>query len=338
MLPQYQTFPDTRGHSDSLAKLECLRLPESLEGKSVLDVACNEGFFCQEAWQRGASRVVGIDKVPGFIERASERDPQTEYRVLDWSRIEELGWRFDVILLLSALHYAERPRRLLRQLFDMLTPDGMLVLECGIAPGRKPKWVRVDRPRGDTVLHPTRGMVMNAIPGAVVRELGPSVPQPGDPVDRFAFRITRVKPIVMLVSGRSGSGKSTLARSLTSDNVAVVSVDHLVWTLPQWCADPQLVALREAVDYKRNQIGRIADAIAAAGAADAFAEQVLESAGAFPREVPVTLMEGYALGCGGMEAAFAKRLVARGAFVWHVTPDAKRPLLLGGASRSKPAA
>src|SRR5438067_1006241 len=38
-----------------------LIFPESLVGKTVLDVGCALGYFCFEAEARGAARVVGIE-------------------------------------------------------------------------------------------------------------------------------------------------------------------------------------------------------------------------------------------------------------------------------------
>ena len=46
-----------------------------LKGLSVLDLGCNEGFFCGEALRQGARRVVGIDRSGQSIERAKKRFP-----------------------------------------------------------------------------------------------------------------------------------------------------------------------------------------------------------------------------------------------------------------------
>ena len=138
---QYQSFRSARGHSDSKAKLKSLRLPRRLDSMAVLDIGCNEGFFCQEAWRRGAARIVGVDKDAQFIARARERDARTDYRQIDWSELDRLGETFDLVLLLSSLHYARDPNRLLLDAFELLKPDGSLIVEAGVAPGRRPAWV-----------------------------------------------------------------------------------------------------------------------------------------------------------------------------------------------------
>jgi SAM-dependent methyltransferase len=179
----YQSFPNAPGDSDSVAKLAALQLGD-LTGRSFLDVACNEGFFCQEAWRRGASRVVGIDSNPEFIERARRKDPDTDYRVMDWANLSSLEETFDVILLLSALHYAAQPEKLLSDIVDLLHPDGVFILECGVAPPfvksievERPKWVKVQRADGGVVHHPTSLMLKKVLEGplkrAALREIGP---------------------------------------------------------------------------------------------------------------------------------------------------------------------
>lgn len=53
-MSNYQTFVDRPGVSRSSEKLDGIKLPADLTGKSVLDLGCNEGFFSLEAKRRGA--------------------------------------------------------------------------------------------------------------------------------------------------------------------------------------------------------------------------------------------------------------------------------------------
>src|SRR5687768_9381221 len=69
----YQSHADKPGVSKSDEKLAALHMPASLIGKRVLDLGCNEGFFCFDAKRRGAARVVGVDRNEGFINTANER-------------------------------------------------------------------------------------------------------------------------------------------------------------------------------------------------------------------------------------------------------------------------
>lgn len=138
----YQSFPWQAGDSDSVGKLCSLFLPD-LKGKRVLDVGCNTGFFCGWAAYKQAAYVKGIDRNPDFLREAKKWFPSCKFRYGDW---QDLGsGTYDVILFLSALHYAEDQEKMVAQLVEHLAPDGVLVLELGIAPGEEDSFVKVQR-------------------------------------------------------------------------------------------------------------------------------------------------------------------------------------------------
>ena len=120
-MAQYQSFPDATGDSRTLEKLKALKLPD-LAGRDFLDVGCNEGFFCGFAKFAGAQRSVGIDRSAAFIARARQRFPACDILERDWNRLPE--GPFDVVLLASALHYADDQAALVHRLVDLLAPDG----------------------------------------------------------------------------------------------------------------------------------------------------------------------------------------------------------------------
>src|SRR5262245_52791248 len=45
-------------------------LPENLDGRSLLDVGCNGGFYMVEAKRRGAGRVLGVDAARHHVNQA----------------------------------------------------------------------------------------------------------------------------------------------------------------------------------------------------------------------------------------------------------------------------
>lgn len=319
----YQSFPEARGSSDSETKLKRLRLPPDLTGRSVLDIGCNEGFFCQEAWRRGARRVVGIDNNPHWIERARQRDSKTDYRVTGWDSLSGLEEKFDLILLLSALHYADDPQRLLDDAMRLLSPDGVLVLECGIVDGLEAEWVRVERPVGDAVYHPTRPILSQTFNDAVVREMGPSVAQRGDPIERCVFHITAFKPIVLLISGVSRSGKTALVRKLAHGAHVSIGLDGLLTSMPTWCRDEWLMSLWHSQPFKLpERIDGLVDFLSTHDAEGRLVEEILSTHPAFAddRTPGITLIEGFALSRGSFLAWFVARLKERGYYVWHAEP------------------
>jgi len=53
-------------------RVDIMELPESLKGKTVLDIGCSLGAFCLEAKERGADRVVGLDISEDIIDKAKD--------------------------------------------------------------------------------------------------------------------------------------------------------------------------------------------------------------------------------------------------------------------------
>lgn len=229
-MAQYQSFPGTAGDSRSLDKLKALRFPE-LKGRSFLDVGCNEGFFCGFAQFATAARVVGIDRNDEFIRRAQARFPGCTFLVRDWDSLP--GGPFDVILLASALHYAEDQPALIRHLVDCLTPNGVLVLELGIVPSDKAEWITVKRGI-DQRQFPTMPMLTKLFEDYAWKWMGPSVTQSGDPVPRHVVHVSRRLPIAYLLMQAPASGKSTIAKRLFARaGVHVVSGDATLLRIAQ---------------------------------------------------------------------------------------------------------
>jgi tRNA (mo5U34)-methyltransferase len=95
----------------------------SLGGRAtVLDLACNEGWFSHRALEWGAQRVLALDVRPGNIRRAELlRDhyeipaDRLEFRQADIFALDaaRLG-QFDVVLLLGLLYHVEDPMGALR--------------------------------------------------------------------------------------------------------------------------------------------------------------------------------------------------------------------------------
>jgi tRNA (mo5U34)-methyltransferase len=131
----------TRGlEPDTPKKLDRLRLPRDLTGKTVLDVGTWDGFFAYEAERRGASRIVATDhhawNAPGWGDagfRCAHRafgssvEPQ-DVDVLDHSP-ERLG-TFDVVLFLGVLYHMRHPLLALERMAAMT--GELLVLETHV--------------------------------------------------------------------------------------------------------------------------------------------------------------------------------------------------------------
>ena len=229
-MARYQSFPGAPGDSRSLEKLKHLKLP-ALDGKRFLDVGCNEGFFCGYALFDGAARSVGVDRSAGFIERAKQRYPGCEFICRGWEDLPP--GPFDVILLASALHYAEDQPALIQSLIERLAPNGVLVLELGIASSQESEWVRVKRGI-DERYFPSMPKLKDVLKDHAWKWLGPSILQDGDPVPRHVIHVHRRRPLAYLLMEPPGYGKTTIAAALfPGDNLPIVSGDDLLQRIAQ---------------------------------------------------------------------------------------------------------
>ena len=217
----YQSFPWQAGDSRSFEKLVALYLP-ALKGKSLLDVGCNAGFFCGWAAFQGAVKVKGIDSNPAFIDQARLWFEDCSFVCMNW---EELGpEKYDIILCLSAIHYANDQEQLLNMLMKRLNPGGLLVLEQGIAPGEADEFVPVKRSI-DTRLFPTQTRLHRMFSPYTFKYIGPSVEQAGDPLPRHVYHVYNALPLAVLFMDKHYSGKTRTAEAMIKPGIPRLSGD-----------------------------------------------------------------------------------------------------------------
>jgi SAM-dependent methyltransferase len=309
----YQSFGTEGGDSASSLKLEAIRLPEDLKGKRFLDLGCNEGFFCGEALRRGASRVVGIDLNPAVIRNAKLRFPECEFYQTSWNELPE--GKFDIILFTSAIHYEPNPQQLCRKLRDVLNPNGILILECGVVESSSEMWVDVQRHDG-SLRFPTRPLLTKRVLDAfAVRTIGPSVPQKGDPLDRHIFHCFPFRPIAMIIGGASLEGKTTLAAELATFGVTRVDHDHIIGLIAKnQFGNRKKIYQYVHEHYDITKIDRLIDDIRGSELGTALIKEICAFV---PREVRVVALEGYAFKYDDLRLEAESELEARGFKVWH---------------------
>ena len=129
----------TRGKDNTPRKLSRLRLPNSLDGMSVLDVGAWDGFFSFEAERRGASRVLATDSFAweGNVAGASKAGFDLAKEAVG-SQVEEMNidvlelsadrvGTWDVVFFLGVLYHMRHPLLALERVADVT--GKMLVLE-----------------------------------------------------------------------------------------------------------------------------------------------------------------------------------------------------------------
>ena len=220
--------PDSKSTSDTRRKQLRLQIPEDLSGKRVLDIGCNEGYFCGLARERGAREVIGIDFVGSNIEFAEKHygGDQVSFLRQTWSHLP--SGPFDLVLWTSAMHYELDPRSVIEAIFERLTPDGLFILECGVAPWAGKTFL--PRPRvADTRWYPSLSFLIDQVlNGFSVRKVAEGEIAEGDHVPRSVFHCKKALPQVVLVRGPSGDGKSSLADRLKPSATKLITLDMLV--------------------------------------------------------------------------------------------------------------
>ena len=110
-----------------------LKLLGEVRGKSVLDLACGEGFYSRLIRERGAARVVGVDWSSGMIGLAIAAEKESplgiEYRIGD-AIAYQTDERFDIVAAAYLLNYADTEEKLAamcRTVARSLKPGGRFV-------------------------------------------------------------------------------------------------------------------------------------------------------------------------------------------------------------------
>lgn len=317
----YQDFGDGAADSRSREKLSALRLPENLSGKSVLDVGCNEGFFCGEAVKRGAAYVLGIDANESLIRKARRRVPEAQFETLSWWNIPDR--KFDVILFLSAIHYEDNQRELLKLLHTRLADDGLLILECGVVRNDwDEKWHLIERHDG-CLSFPSWGLLLNRLlDNFAVRDMGPSVEQKGDPLPRFVFHCTKLRPQVIFISGQSGAGKTVLSREFRKNGCRVINLDfeygRMLSTNTTYQRDAALNYMRKI--YEPRSLDSMLQTVVDDGKEDSVSRLIAKLV---QPDVPLTLLEGYHLAIPSLNRSLRAVLEAKGFTVHEIEVDRK---------------
>lgn len=129
----------TPGQDFSPRKLPRIKLPDSLAGKTVLDIGAWDGFFSFEAERRGAQRVLATDSYSwngshdwgdkrGFKlcrEVLGSKVEDQDIDVLDLSP-DKVG-TFDVVLFLGVLYHMRHPMLAIERVASVTR--GMVILE-----------------------------------------------------------------------------------------------------------------------------------------------------------------------------------------------------------------
>jgi len=105
-------------------------LPD-VEGKSVLDIGCNAGFYSVEMKRRGAARVVGIDSDDRYLDQARLASEvlghgDIEFARLDVYDVAALGETFDLVIFMGVFYHLRHPLLALDLIREHVARDMLL--------------------------------------------------------------------------------------------------------------------------------------------------------------------------------------------------------------------
>ncbi|MCP3395418.1 TIGR04290 family methyltransferase [Bradyrhizobium sp. CCGB12] len=105
-------------------------VPERLDGKSVLDIGCNAGFYAMEMKRRGAERVLGLDTDEGYLAQArfaaEVNGLRIEFRRMSTYDIGQLGERFDLVIFMGVFYHLRHPLLALDLIHEHVARDLLL--------------------------------------------------------------------------------------------------------------------------------------------------------------------------------------------------------------------
>ncbi|SEA29185.1 class I SAM-dependent methyltransferase [Alkalimonas amylolytica] len=208
----------------SLPRIELLRLPD-LKGLRVLHLMCGDGLLCGFAHFSGASRVLGTDPSAGCITQAQASYPDCEFRQQALQQLPDE--HFDVIVL-SSLHHASGKKQFIQQLMQRLSSSGVLVLEQGIAAGRR-RWSTLNI-AGQAFRFPSQKGLETLLRPYAWKLQGTGFIRSSDPVRRFVVHVQNLRPYAYLLLQPPGFGKTTLARQAFSPSRAVLISGDLLYS------------------------------------------------------------------------------------------------------------
>ena len=121
--------------------LNHLDLPNSLEGKRVLDIGAADGFFSFEAEKRGAKEVIAIDYLQpdnyGFSIAAELLNSRVIYLVENIYNLslKKYGY-FDIIFFLGVIYHLPDPMLALRIIRKLCKSSTLMILESYVIDNR----------------------------------------------------------------------------------------------------------------------------------------------------------------------------------------------------------
>jgi SAM-dependent methyltransferase len=212
--PRWAVFDrDARGHSGYLyttdrissqlanqRNIDVVIESVSLQGKSVLDLGCGDGFLTIRLWDRGKPRAMtAVEPAAAAVEVANrnKQDRPIRFEVADSRHLRYRDDQFDLVLLLGVLHHDDEPARTIREALRV-APELLILEPNGNNPALKvlEKVSKYHRDHGEKSYLPStlRGWIREAGGGVISDCFAGLVPVLSP--DAVARLLKRVEPLL----------------------------------------------------------------------------------------------------------------------------------------------
>jgi cyclopropane fatty-acyl-phospholipid synthase-like methyltransferase len=122
-----------------------------LAGKNLLDFGCGVGGLCKVAGEYGVP-AMGIEPDASARKKACKSGGLRAYASLGSLREAQPDTKFDIVTMWDVIEHLREPWKVLKDLSDLLQPDGWLLLST---PNAACLRARVERERWENMVNPT---------------------------------------------------------------------------------------------------------------------------------------------------------------------------------------
>lgn len=115
----------------------------SLEGQTVADIGCHNGYYMFRMCEQRPAEVIGFEPILkhklcfDFLQSFAQK-PQLRFELMSVEAIDSYPKTFDTIFCLGILYHHTNPVGILRKLHQALNPGGSLIIDCQGIPGNEP--------------------------------------------------------------------------------------------------------------------------------------------------------------------------------------------------------
>lgn len=114
----------------------------SLNGKRILDIGCNNGYYMFQCLSQNPQFVLGLDPFQRpyyqfhFFQHFI-KDTRLAFQMWGWEELQLMKPSFDLIFCMGIIYHHRNPFQVLKNVFNALKPGGEAVVETIVIPGEE---------------------------------------------------------------------------------------------------------------------------------------------------------------------------------------------------------